>query len=75
MLDRILDGLVDDEMSVAEVVARDRRGPSVVADIESKLLRAEYKRRQAPPGVKLGQPQLRPRPPLPDHQRLPHRPQ
>ena len=26
----------------------------LVADIERKLLRAEYKRRQAPPGVKLG---------------------
>ena len=27
---------------------------AVVADIETKLLRAEYKRRQAPPGVKIG---------------------
>ena len=27
---------------------------AIVADIEKKLLRAEYKRRQAPPGVKLG---------------------
>ena len=27
---------------------------ALVADIEKKLLRAEYKRRQAPPGVKLG---------------------
>jgi NAD+ synthase len=26
----------------------------LVADIESKLLKAEYKRRQAPPGVKIG---------------------
>ena len=32
---------------------RRRRAP-LVADIERKLLRAEYKRRQAPPGVKLG---------------------
>ena len=27
---------------------------ALVADIESKLLKAEYKRRQAPPGVKIG---------------------
>jgi NAD+ synthase len=27
---------------------------ALVADIESKLLKAEYKRRQAPPGVKFG---------------------
>ena len=27
---------------------------SLVADIELKLLKAEYKRRQAPPGVKIG---------------------
>ena len=26
----------------------------LVGDIESKLLKAEYKRRQAPPGVKIG---------------------
>ena len=30
------------------------RTSALVADIESKLLRAEYKRRQAPPGVKIG---------------------
>jgi NAD+ synthase len=53
ILDPILMGLVEDELSVDEVAARgfDR---AVVARIEKLLYIAEYKRRQAPPGVKLG---------------------
>jgi NAD+ synthase len=54
MLDRILEALVERELSVRETVAVTGADPAVVADIERKLLRAEYKRRQAPPGVKLG---------------------
>ena len=53
-LDRILEGLVDKEMSVAEVANVTGEDPALVADIEGKVLRAEYKRRQAPPGVKIG---------------------
>jgi NAD+ synthase len=53
LLDRILVGLVDDDQSVAEVVAATGAERALVADVEKKLLRAEYKRRQAPPGVKL----------------------
>ncbi len=53
VLDDILLGLVEQELSVDEVVARghDR---AVVQRIERLLYIAEYKRRQAPPGVKLG---------------------
>jgi NAD+ synthase len=53
ILDPILMGLVEEELSVDEVAARgfDR---AVVARIEKLLCIAEYKRRQAPPGVKLG---------------------
>jgi NAD+ synthase len=54
LLDRILEALVEREMSVMETVALTGADPAIVADIERKLLRAEYKRRQAPPGVKLG---------------------
>jgi len=54
LLDRILEALVERELSVREAVAVTGADPAVVADIERKLLRAEYKRRQAPPGVKLG---------------------
>ncbi len=52
-LDPILMGLVEEELSVDEISARgfDR---AVVARIEHLLYLAEYKRRQAPPGVKLG---------------------
>ena len=52
-LDPILLGLVEEELSVDEVAARgfDR---DTVARIERLLCLAEYKRRQAPPGVKLG---------------------
>jgi NAD+ synthase len=53
ILDPILQGLVEEELSVGEVVARgyDR---DLVVRIERLLYVAEYKRRQAPPGVKLG---------------------
>ncbi len=53
MLDPILYGLVEEELSVEQLVARgfDR---DIVARIERLLYVAEYKRRQAPPGVKLG---------------------
>ena len=54
VLDRILEGLVDLEMSVNEVAKTTGEDAALVADIESKLLNAEYKRRQAPPGVKIG---------------------
>ena len=53
VLDPILLGLVEEELSVDDVAARgfDR---DVVARIERLLYTAEYKRRQAPPGAKLG---------------------
>ena len=54
LLDRILEGLVDKEMSVKEVALATGADIALVADIETRLLRAEYKRRQAPPGVKIG---------------------
>ncbi len=54
LLDRILEGLVEKELSVAETATATGADEVIVADIEKKLLRAEYKRRQAPPGVKLG---------------------
>jgi NAD+ synthase len=49
----MLHALVEEERSVDEVVALgfDR---DAVARIERLLYLAEYKRRQAPPGVKLG---------------------
>lgn len=53
ILDPILTGLVEEELSVAEVVARGFERDTV-ARIERLLYIAEYKRRQAPPGVKLG---------------------
>ncbi|MDQ3079790.1 MAG: NAD+ synthase [Pseudomonadota bacterium] len=54
LLDRILHALIEQEQSVAEAARTTGAGESLVADIERKLLRAEYKRRQAPPGVKIG---------------------
>src|SRR6185437_5241734 len=54
VLDRILEGLVEKELSVGEVANATGEDIALVADIESKLLKAEYKRRQAPPGVKIG---------------------
>jgi NAD+ synthase len=53
LLDRILIGLVEDERSAAELVAEGIDG-ATVARIERLLYIAEWKRRQAPPGVKIG---------------------
>ena len=51
-LDAILNGLVEEELSVAEIVARGFARATVVR-IQRMLYLAEYKRRQAPPGVKI----------------------
>ncbi len=53
VLDKMLHALVEEELSVDEVVARGF-DEAVVSRIERLLYIAEYKRRQAPPGVKLG---------------------
>ena len=74
VLDRILEGLVDKEMSVKEVATA--TGEDVGAGRRHRNQAAQG-RIQAPPGAagrEDRQPQLRPRPPLPDQQLLPHRP-
>jgi NAD+ synthase len=48
LLDRILHALIEKEQSVAETARTTGADESLVADIEKKLLRAEYKRRQSP---------------------------
>jgi NAD+ synthase len=53
VLDPILHGLVEQELSVSQIVAKGF-DHDVVARIERLLYVAEYKRRQSPPGVKLG---------------------
>ncbi|HVW93131.1 MAG TPA: NAD+ synthase [Devosia sp.] len=57
ILDEILAGLVEDELSVAEIVERGegRFDLALVKRIERMVYLAEYKRRQAGPGVKLTQ--------------------
>src|SRR5690606_20409024 len=52
VLDRILEGLIEEEASVESIIARghDR---ATVTRIWRLLESAEYKRRQAPPGVKI----------------------
>jgi len=53
ILDAILNGLVEEERSVDDLVAQghDR---ALILRVWRMLDRAEYKRRQAPPGVKIG---------------------
>ena len=53
VLDDILRGLVDEEEEIEAILARGH-DPAVVKRIEHLLYIAEYKRRQAPPGVKVG---------------------
>jgi NAD+ synthase len=52
VLDGILEGLVEGERSVDELVAQGFERPTVLR-VWKMLDRAEYKRRQAPPGVKI----------------------
>ena len=51
-LDAILQGLIEEELSVPEIVARGF-ARETVARVQRLLYSAEYKRRQAPPGVKI----------------------
>jgi NAD+ synthase len=51
-LDAILEALVEGEQSVAEIVATGQP-EAVVKRVQHMLYVAEYKRRQAPPGVKI----------------------
>ncbi len=51
-LDDILECLVENEMSIAEIVARGH-DVETVKRVENMLYVAEYKRRQAPPGIKI----------------------
>ncbi|WP_300543372.1 NAD+ synthase [Maricaulis sp.] len=53
VLDTILHGLVEEERSVRDLVA-EGQDEAMVRKVENLLYRAEYKRRQAPPGVKIG---------------------
>ena len=52
VLDDILDGLVEKEETFREVCARGHER-ALVERVWGMLMRAEYKRRQAPPGVKI----------------------
>jgi NAD+ synthase len=52
VLDDILEGLIEHEMGVKEIAARGHE-PATVNRVWRMLETAEYKRRQAPPGVKI----------------------
>jgi len=55
ILDEVLTGMIEDELSVAEIVEKGhgRFDRALVKRVERLVLIAEYKRRQAAPGVKL----------------------
>ena len=53
VLDDILHAFVEEEAEIEDVIARGH-APELVHRIQNLLYLAEYKRRQAPPGVKLG---------------------
>ena len=53
--DRILEALIDKELSVRETALMTGEPEEMVAKMEQLVLKAEYKRRQAPPGVKIGE--------------------
>jgi NAD+ synthase (glutamine-hydrolysing) len=51
-LDAILEGYIEHDLSVGELVAAGH-DPAVVARVVKLVDRSEYKRRQAPPGVRV----------------------
>ncbi|HRV60953.1 MAG TPA: NAD+ synthase, partial [Solirubrobacterales bacterium] len=51
-LDRILRMYVEEDLGPAEIAGLGE-DPEVVADVVAKVDRAEYKRRQSPPGLKI----------------------
>ena len=53
VLDGILHGLVEEEATLDEIVARGY-APEIVEKVQRLLYASEYKRRQAAPGVKIG---------------------
>lgn len=53
VLDGILQGLVEEEATLDDIVARGF-DPDTVERVQKLLYASEYKRRQAPPGVKIG---------------------
>jgi NAD+ synthase len=53
VLDGILRGLVEEEATLDQIVARGFDS-ATVERVQRMLYATEYKRRQAPPGVKLG---------------------
>ena len=52
ILDGILECLIEKDMGVQDIVA-EGYDAATVKRVWSMLIRAEYKRRQAPPGVKI----------------------
>ena len=69
VLDAILEGYVEEDHDASELV---RRGlPEEDVERVIRLVdRAEYKRRQAPPGIKISTEGVRPRPAAADHEPL-----
>ena len=53
VLDAILEALVENEQSVADIVKRTNYDAALVKRVQHMLYLAEYKRRQAAPGVKI----------------------
>jgi NAD+ synthase (glutamine-hydrolysing) len=53
MLDRILKSYVEEDRSVRDIVSSDHAAPATVQRVVRMVDRAEYKRRQGPPGVKI----------------------
>jgi NAD+ synthase len=53
VLDDILHGLVEEEATLDAIVHKGH-DPATVERVQRLLYGAEYKRRQAPPGVKIG---------------------
>lgn len=53
VLDQVLEGYVEDFLSVDEIVKKYNLDPVLVKKIVGKIHQAEYKRRQGPPGIRV----------------------
>ncbi len=55
IIDKVLDGYIIDHLSPDEIAERHTLDPSLVKDLVEKIHRNEYKRRQAPPGLRVSE--------------------
>ncbi|NGX34079.1 MAG: Glutamine-dependent NAD(+) synthetase [Candidatus Anoxychlamydiales bacterium] len=53
VVDKVIDGYVEDHLSIDEIVKKYKIDETLVKELVERIHRAEYKRRQGPPGIRV----------------------